>query len=62
VHTQHPDSWCIYIYIYIYIMIRINVLLDHVHRPRFHKTLISLRFGDCLCPRPQVYKIKGGEG
>jgi hypothetical protein len=42
-------------------IIRINVLLHCVHRPRIHKTWISLRFGDCLCPRPQVYKIRGGE-
>jgi hypothetical protein len=38
------------------IFIRINVLLDCVHRRRFHKTWISLRFGDWLCPRPQVKK------
>jgi hypothetical protein len=41
-------------------IIRINVLLDCVHRPRFHKTSISLRFGDWLCPRLQVYKSRGG--
>jgi hypothetical protein len=29
-------------------IIRINVLLDCVHRPRFHKTWISLCFGDWL--------------
>jgi hypothetical protein len=40
--------------------IRINVLLDCVYRPRFHKTWISQRFGDWLCPRPQVYEIRGG--
>jgi hypothetical protein len=38
------------------------VFLDCVHRPRFHKTWISLRFGDWLCLRLQVYKIRGGEG
>jgi hypothetical protein len=42
--------------------VRINVLLDCVHRPRFQKTWISLRFGDWLCLRPQEYKIRGGEG
>jgi hypothetical protein len=41
-------------------IIRINVLLDCVHRPRFHKTWISLRFVDWLCPPTQVYKISGG--
>jgi hypothetical protein len=40
--------------------LRINVLLDCVHRLRFHKTWISLRFGDWLCPLPQVYKIREG--
>jgi hypothetical protein len=43
------------------VIIRINVFLDCVHRPRLHKTWISLRFGDWLCPRPQVYKIRWGE-
>jgi hypothetical protein len=43
-----------------YEIIRINVLLDCVHHPRFHKTSISLRFGDWLCPHPQVYKIRVG--
>jgi hypothetical protein len=41
-------------------VITIKVRLDCVHRPRFHKTWISLRFGDWLCPRLQVYKIGGG--
>jgi hypothetical protein len=41
-------------------VIRINVLLDCVHRPKFHKTWISLHFVDWLCLRPQVYKIRGG--
>jgi hypothetical protein len=36
-------------------IIKINVLLDCAH-----KTWISLRFGDWLCSRPQVYKIRGG--
>jgi hypothetical protein len=43
------------------VIIRINVLLDCVHRPRFQKTKKSQRFGDWLCPRPQVYKIRRGE-
>jgi hypothetical protein len=41
-------------------IIRINVFLDCVHRPGFHKTWISIHFRDWLCPRPQVYKIGGG--
>jgi hypothetical protein len=42
-----------------WVKVRINVLLDCVHRPRFHKTWISLRFGNWLYPCPQVYKIRG---
>jgi hypothetical protein len=38
-------------------IIGINVLLACVHRPRIHKTWISLRFGDCLCPRPGTIQV-----